>query len=220
MAQTEQTWIVPFAQQLQTRKAYFPPDPRIEPVELLVYHYTAGKDRPMRPQVKAWAEMDVSVNDASTCFVTSRRPSAEPTLQLVPLEARSWHCGGSIWKGRPAVSPNRYSIGVDADNVGYLQKKGGKYVDGYGRPYAGPAPFIDSAGEAWEPYPDEQILELCRITLILVDLFPVLQNRPDRLVGHEDIRSTKRDPGRAFDQFWPVLRDITRGKFPTGLTHV
>lgn len=211
------TWIVPEAQRAPTRKGYFPPDSRIQPIDAVVIHYTTGADRPLFPRVTAWAEQPVSVNEASTHLVTSRRPLAEPTIQLAPLDARTWHAGGSA-NGFEGV--NRYSIGIDFDNVGYLAKKNGAIVDAYGRPYKGPAPFVDADGRLWEPYTDAAIVEVCRLLLMICDLFPQLRGRPDRIVGHEQIKSTKSDPGRAFDQFWPTLRDVTHGKFPNGLTAV
>lgn len=212
------TWIVPDAQRVPTRKAYFPPDSRIHPVDAIVIHYTAGADVPLKPRVKTWAEQPIEVNDASTHLVTSRRPIEQPTLQLAPLEARTWHAGGSIFNGVEGV--NRFSIGVDFDNVGFLHKSGGTVLDAYGRTYHGPAPFVAEDGELWEPYTEEAVIEVCRIVLMIVDLCDTLHGRPDRITGHENIRSTKRDPGHAFDQFWPVLRNVMNGVFPTGLTHI
>jgi N-acetyl-anhydromuramyl-L-alanine amidase AmpD len=213
-----ESWIVPEPQRVLTRKGYLPPDSRILPVDTVVIHYTAGADSPLLPRVKAWAEKPAHVNEASTHFVTSRRPSAEPTLQLAPLTARTWHSGGSVFKG--AGSVNARSVGVDFDNVGFLQRKNGAVVDSYGRPYKGPAPFVDAAGRLWEPYTEAAVLEVCRLILILIDVFPALAYRPDRITGHENIKATKSDPGRAFDQFWPALRETMNGNFPTGLTAV
>lgn len=212
------TWIVPEVQRVPTRKGYFPPDDRIEPLETIVIHYTAGRDAPLRPRVESWAGAPVDVNDASTHLVTSRRPVEQPTLQLAPLDARTWHAGGSILNGRGGV--NRRSVGIDFDNLGYLRRAPGGIIDAAGRPYKGPAPFIAENGELWEPYTEPAIVEVCRLVLMICDLFPQFQNNPSAIVGHENIKSTKRDPGRAFDQFWPIVREVTFGRFPTGLTAV
>lgn len=209
------TWIVPEAQRVATKKAYFPPDSRIMPLECVVIHYTAGAG-PLKPRVKAWAENPEV--DSSTHLVISRTPQLEPTLQLAPLTARTWHAGQSAYKGKAGV--NKFSLGLDLDNVGFLTKAGAGFVTWASRPYAGPAPFVDSSGRAWEPYTEEAILELCRCVLMLVDLFPILANAPERLTGHENVKRGKSDPGRAFDPFWPIVRNVCNGVFPTGLTEV
>lgn len=212
------TWIVPENQRIPTAKRYAPPDPRVHPVELIVLHYTVRPDnRPMRDRLAEWA-VEQPQGGASTHCVTSRRPASEPTIQLAPLDCRTWHAGGSEWNERSGV--NLFSIGLDFDNVGRLEKRGGVVVDAYGNTYKGPAPFEDAHGGLWEPYRVESVLEVARIVLMLVDMFPLIQNRPDRIVGHEQIRSIKQDPGRAFDQYWPAMRAVLNGVFPTGLTEV
>ena len=129
-----------------------------------------------------------------------------------------WHCGGSSW---PAGGPwkdrtNEASIGVDLDNYGFLQLCGGVWCyrrEGFSSPSprdfpqrSGDKPFprpvfVDSDGCGWEAYPEAQVVELVKVLKLV---WPQTQQRG--LVGHEDIRSTKSDPGRSFDQWWPVVR--------------
>lgn len=201
-------WIVDAVNRLSTNKKYSSTDRRVKPLNALVYHYTAGPDRPMRSKVEAWLKSPTAV---STHFMISRRPSKEPTLQIAPLEDRTWHAGGSTWKGLTGI--NFMSIGIDLDNVGFLHKKNGIWLDAYENRYTGPTPFIDQKGVGWEPYTDESIVEACRITDLICQNFPVFRSNVDHLIGHEDIMSTKRDPGPAFP--WKLIRETAKtGVYP------
>lgn len=212
-------WLVPTNCRVPTHKQYSASDKRCRPVECVVIHYTAGRDRLLYPRVKRWAQLPTEINDASTHLVISRQPALQPTLQLAGLDCRTWHAGGSVYAGFKGV--NAFSIGVDVDNVGWLLRKGGVWCNAYGETYNGPAPYVDSEGVGWEPYRDESVRELLRVIYLLLQEFPHLQSQPQRFVGHENIRTTKRDPGRAFDTVWPMLRDVVcNGQLPTGLMEV
>lgn len=201
-------WLIRDPNRLFTNKKYRAGSIKVKPLELLVYHYTAGPDRPMRPRVESWLKSDSQV---STHFMISRRPAQEPSLQLAALDERTWHAGGSTWNGRTGI--NSMSIGIDLDNVGYLTKRVGLWRDSYNNIYKGPAPYIDASGRAWEPYTDEAIVEACRITDLICEKFPQFRSEPDHLVGHEDIMSTKLDPGPAFP--WKLIRDTAvSGTYP------
>ncbi len=203
-----QTWIVPQAQRVPTRHKYRSNDVRVKPVELLVMHYTVGAFRPLLPAVKNWAEGDEL---KSTHLVIARDPRVEKTLQMASLTERTWHAGGSSWRGKSNI--NAFSIGVDVDNLGWLLKKDGKWIDSAKRPYKGPTPFIDEDGMGWEPYTEESIKELCRVVNILCEEFPIIRTEQDRIVGHEHVRPTKRDPGPAFP--WELVQLTARtGDYP------
>ena len=99
------------------------------------------------------------------------------------------------------------SIGLDFDNVGRLyQIKPGVFVDSYGyhnykktrkiSTYKGHAP-VEIDGKFWEPYSPESIESMKLLIAHLVGKFPALKGDTWRLVGHEDVRSTKSDPGPA-----------------------
>jgi len=208
-------WIVPASDRVPTKKGYFLGDSRISELECAVIHYTAGVGT-LRPRIAAWAAN--SEVQSSTHLAISRTPSRESTLQLAPLTARTWHAGASVYRGRPGV--NRFSVGVDLDNVGFLTKTGSGFNTWAGNTYRGPAPFVDATGKPWEPYTEETILELCRVIGILLDRFPILRNAPERLTGHENIKQGKSDPGRAFDQHWPTVRGVCSGVSPKGLSQV
>lgn len=219
-----ETWLVPESQRLPTVKGYFPPDSRIKPVEFVLCHYTANYNgsRALYSRVRDWASDN---RQSSTHILIARDPRKEPTLQMMPLEARSWHGGGktSRWHGKTV---NERSLGVDADNGGYLVKRGSAYFyptqDDKGEPvfvsYHGPAPLTDTTGRLWEPYTDECVLEFCRVVLMLGDLHSHLRQQPDSLLGHQHVTPTKSDPGPAFP--WEVIKRAWQGTFPTGLTQV
>lgn len=196
-------WIVDEVNRLATDKKYLSGDRRVKPLNALVYHYTAGTDRPMRPRVETWLKSPRAV---STHFMISRCPSKDPTLQLAALEERTWHAGGAKWHGLTGI--NFMSIGIDLDNLGFLSKKSGMWRDSYENRYKGPTPFIDEKGVGWEPYTDESITEACRVTDLICQNYPLFRLRADHLIGHEDIVPTKRDPGPAFP--WDLIRSAAR----------
>lgn len=149
----------------------------------------------------------------------------------------TWHSGGSVWHGAvpvlglpsPEKKTNMLLVGVDLDNYGFLQKIGGQWCFrryGFNRPsdvnhkwepgdrvFTGPV-FVDDNGCGWEAYTQESIAELHRVVtyikphLHLPELTPGYPVAKAAIVGHENIRSTKSDPGRAFDQFWPGVRSL------------
>jgi len=199
MSQTAETWIVPEAQRMLTPNRYRAKDPRVCPVDLFLFHYTAGGDSPLPPRVKRW---NASPGGASTHLMVSRNPAKDPTIQLAPFEDRTWHAGkGATWRGATGV--NVRSIGIDVDNLGFLEKRGGAYVNAYGGAYNGPAPFIDDHGRAWEPYREESIRELCAHLRRLADLFPIVRTDWDRLLPHSAVKAGKSDTGPAFP--WPEV---------------
>lgn len=157
-------------------------------------------------------------------------------LQGAPLEDRTWHCGGSVWtspEGVQRTDVNRRAIGMDLDNVGQLYEVGGVLVDSYERArchtapgtkapdyrrppvhqvraaFGGPA-WRSPKGTWWEAYTVPQVQALIRVVLALRGLFPRLAD-PRRWVGHEQIRSTKSDPGPAFP--WAFLQAALQPSF-------
>lgn len=188
-----------------TPKKYSSGDSRVKPVELLVVHYTAGPSRPMNPAIQSWCD---GPSQSSTHLVISRNPAKEPTVQLASLRDRTWHAGGSTWRNKGNV--NVKSIGLDMDNVGWLRKVSGTVRDSYGNVYRGPTPFVDAKGMLWEPYTDESIKELLKVITMLIDQFPILRAEEDRIIGHQNIMSTKTDPGPCFP--WELVRKVVKGE--------
>lgn len=182
-----------------TPNRYRSTDPRVKPVDLFLFHYSNGKPNPIRPRLQRWNSVR---GGASTHFFTARNPALEPAIQLAPLEDRTWHAGkGATWRGIEGV--NVRSIGIDADNLGPLTRIGKRLVDSYGDQYNGPAPFVASDGSLWEPYPEAQIAEVCRIVRILADMFPIVRTNVDHLLPHSAVKRGKIDTGPAFP--WPEV---------------
>jgi len=139
------------------------------------------------------------------------------TWQLVDLDRAAYHAGASEWwyKGQATRNVNRFSIGIELANLGYLYRsKSGKFHyehSGTMYPYRGPDPvfatLVYDNGQTvagwWEPYPDEQIAALRSLLGKLHDA-----GYPIRVTGHESIGmplGRKRDPGPIFP--WGVLAD-------------
>jgi len=215
-----------------TPHKYLEGDRRVKPVELIVMHYTAVPyssktshgSNPRR--IRNW--LLGASRKSSTHYVVLRDGSV---MQAAGLTERTWHAGKSKFKtptGDTLKSVNFCSIGVDFDNVGQLFPAGnGKFVDYYGRVklkkgdriknyYAGPEP-IEIDGKFWEPYSRESVDSMKKVILEIVSVFPQLKDEPWRLVGHEDIRSTKSDPGPACPM--DELREVFSSSYSSPDTH-
>ena len=217
-------WLVSEEDRFTTPYRYEGDRNRVRPVELVVIHYTASPWTPGdhagsdRTRQERWLS-GTQKREASTHFDVLRDGLA---LQGAPLRDRTWHAGGSVWAfgGRRIEQINHRAIGLDFDNAGRLYPVRGGFVDAYEsaamkkekrgprRFYLGPEPFEDERGRFWEPYTDAAILTVMRLLAQLADLFPILRDAPERLVGHEHVRSTKPDPGPALP--WDLLRQAVQ----------
>lgn len=196
------TWIVAEAQRRLTPNRYRAPE--VNPVELLVLHYTAGYSAAssvswfLKPEAKASAHFVIERDGVVT--------------QMAPLEDRTWHAGGgsSRWRGKAV---NSRSIGIEIANLGPLKADGrGGWIDVYGRAWRG-TPFLDTSGRAWEPYPEAQIVAVLGLVAELKRRFPVLalhdesQGQLPRICGHQDVDPKRKiDPGPAWP--WSRLRSL------------
>lgn len=203
---------------------------RVKP-RAIALHYTGGYrgEGELDHAIRTWAADDKWTS--STDFVIARNPLTDPTCQLrregtEEFAWYSWHSGGSVWRGAPRgvdkAKTNQCMIGVDLDNYGFLQKCGGEWCfrrkEGEGpgivaptakdhkrlptdRPFTGPV-YVDEQGCGWEAYTEEAYEELLRV-LAYIDAWAGEQLP---LVRHEDMRSTKSDPGRAFDAMFEAAK--------------
>ena len=178
----------------------------VQPVECVVIHYTAGG---ALEATIAWFQNPDS--SASAHYVIGRDGRV---VQMVPLEDRAWHAGVSRWRGRRGV--NRFSWGIELCNWGRLTEvAGGGYENWTGRRYKGPAPYLDGAGQPWEPFPDAQIEALVRVLRHLVGVAAEagtdLLSEEDRILGHEHVAPGRKiDPGPAFP--WIRVREQLAGE--------
>ncbi|MCB1143451.1 MAG: N-acetylmuramoyl-L-alanine amidase [Leptospiraceae bacterium] len=120
-------------------------------------------------------------------------------VQLADFNTVTWHAGKSQHEGRDGL--NKYSIGIEIDNCGILQKINSKT---YGYTANGPKYGLDEVlkskhknggrEEAWHKYPDEQIERVIELIEVLCKTYKIKY-----IVGHEDIAPGRKcDPGPAF----------------------
>lgn len=170
----------------------------------VVIHYTAGGSASGSVQ---WLCNPVS--KVSAHFVISRHGDV---IQLVPVDRKAWHAGMSEMQvGDETIgNANRFTIGVELANHGYLHRIDGEWHYELGRalkPYRRAEPVFGSlhydtglvVKGYWEPYPDRQIDALAGL---LLDIKAVgYQQAAANIVGHEEIAmpfGRKSDPGPMF----------------------
>lgn len=177
-------------------------DPRF-----IVMHYTAG-----------WTA-ESAIN---TLKNPSRKASAHIVLdydgsitQMVDFDTIAWHAGKSRYQGYNGL--NRYSIGIEIVNIGWLRKIGNDlYQDAYGNKVTRESigvPLIEAKHSTvgsgtfyWPSYTKEQLDALEELTELLIEEYGIID-----IVSHEEIdtRGWKTDPGPAFpmNRFKGLLRD-------------
>jgi len=136
-------------------------------------------------------------------FKDAQRASVMQVCQYVPFNIRAGHAGrDAVWKGQKGV--NNFSIGIEISNPGPLiMRADGKLVTDYGKEWP-----IEDAIEArhqrnrapgkwthWAKYTDEEYGLLVSICLALIQKYPTIVD----IVGHDEIRKDKYDPGPAFN---------------------
>jgi N-acetylmuramoyl-L-alanine amidase len=159
--------------------------------QYLVIHYTAGKT--VQSAVNTLTNPRVS---ASAHLVIGRDGSV---VQLAEFDKVTWHAGLSSWQGLNGL--NRYSIGIELDNSGKLEKsQDGAWHAWYGdviedsQVLEAPHKNYPSVLYGWQLYTPEQLLISLEISELLVHEY----NLKD-IVGHDDIAPRRKtDPGPAF----------------------
>lgn len=160
----------------------------LEP-KYLVIHFTAGESA---DSSVAWLTDEVA--RASAHLVIGRDGQI---VQLVSFERVAWHAGESRWEGLSGL--NNHSIGIELDNAGRLERKGGTWQAWFGLSY--PETQVmeathkhESAPGAWHIYTPEQIEATLHAAQTIVQSYGLKD-----VVGHDDISpGRKSDPGPAF----------------------
>lgn len=171
----------------------------------LVMHYTAGwsaegaRDYLMNP---------LAPHTPSAHLVAGRDGQL---WQIVPFDRKAWHAGRSFYKGISGL--NHHSIGIEMDNIGWLRPDGQSgFVDPYGRRIAGPPDHILASHPnggptvyAWPLYPEKQLAAVEEAVRAILTAYPTIRE----IVGHDEIRPDKTDPGPAFPmaRFRKLLED-------------
>ena len=176
-----------------------------------VFHYTAGGDG---RKTADWLCNDTTAN-RSAHFLGFRDGDG---VQMCGLDKSAWHAGKSKWqyKGKWKYGCNRFTIGIELANHGYLSRSsstgefwyecGGQMFKYRGEPPVRARLTYRNATEDgrdmefegwWERYQDRQIDWLKRLMMNLAEA-----GYPIRPVGHEEIAEPfgfrKRDPGPLF----------------------
>jgi len=174
---------------------------KVQSVACAVIHWTAANPRGSEDRVRSWLAGHGA--KTSTHFVILRDGQL---IQAADTEDRTWHAGESalVLPGKaPRKSVNRFSIGIDLDNVGPLTRKGGHLVDWAGRRYVGPV--VDIGGRLFEPYTEAQMATLSWLLHELGEAYPILRE-PGRIVGHQHVSpGRKQDPGPCLP--WARIRE-------------
>lgn len=158
-------------------------------LQYLVMHYTAGPSAEhsvnwlINPSAKASAHLVIGRDGSIT--------------QLVPFDTIAWHAGRSEWQG--IVGLNSYSIGIELDNAGPLEKSGSGWRAWFGEIYP-PEQVIEAIHKnesymrAWQLYTPEQLYVALEVSALLVETYQLVD-----ILGHDDIApGRKSDPGPAF----------------------
>lgn len=188
--------------------------------EYLVMHFTAGRSAQSsinwlsNPAARASAHVVIGRNGAVT--------------QLVPFDRVAWHAGASHWAGRDGL--NRYSVGIELDNAGALDRVGGRWRAWFGTRYEDDevleaAHRNDRIIRGWHLFTPVQIEAAAEVATLLVRKYDLLD-----VVGHDDIAPFRKvDPGPAFpmrsframvmgraDDAQPVFETITHLNIRSG----
>ena len=159
---------------------------RLEGPDMIVLHYTAGTSA--ESSALFLTRPDVS---ASAHVVIGREGEV---FQLVPFNIEAWHAGKSWYAGRGGL--NRYSIGIELDNLGKLRFAGNLFIAECGRVVPPEEVYTDCSGDRptyWHCYTARQVRE---------ETYPIRD-----VVGHSVITPRKIDPGPALEFAFSEFQD-------------
>ncbi len=163
-------------------------------LDTIVIHYTAGSNA--QSSINSLTNKSVK---ASAHIVIGRDGKI---YQLAPFNFITWHAGESQHQNRKGL--NNYSIGIELDNAGLLEKSGNLYTSWFKKSYPQEEVFFgvhqnESIPRYWHNYTQEQIEACYNLCELLVKQYGI-----KFILGHEEISPGRKiDPGPAFplDQF-------------------
>ena len=155
----------------------------------VVMHFTAGASAEssirwlLDPAARASAHVVVGRDGSLT--------------QLVAFDRSAWHAGRSRWEDREEL--NRWSLGIELDNAGPLQRRGDGWTSSWGA-RIDPSEVVEAPHRhggptrGWHAFPTEQLLAAAELVNLLVRRYGIRD-----VLGHDDIApGRKSDPGPAF----------------------
>ncbi len=164
--------------------------------DTIIIHYTAGNSSKTavrvlkNPKIKASAHM-----------VIGREGEV---IQLVDLNVIAWHAGksGYTFPDKKRTTFNKYSIGIEIANDGYLKKKNGKFYNWTKKEVAADLAYEGkhrnyptTRSMYWHSYTDVQIKAVYDVCAAMIKAYPSIKY----ILGHEEIApGRKADPGPAF----------------------
>ncbi len=157
--------------------------------DTLIIHYTGGRSLSSsvawlsNPSARASAHVIIGKNG--------------DIVQLVNFDKVAWHAGRSEWEGRSGL--NQYSIGIELDNAGRLEKRVDGYYTWFGKRIENSNVAIlthrhETIPSYWESYTEKQIDVAEQLSLLLCREYDIKE-----ILGHEDVSPGRKvDPGPAF----------------------
>ena len=157
--------------------------------EVLVMHYTAGAsaessiDWLTDPAARASAHLVIGRDGSMT--------------QLVAFNRKAWHAGPSSWQGRPSL--NGWSIGIELDNHGPLERVAGGWRTEWGTD-VDDSQAVEAAHRSggpvrgWHAFSEVQLDAALRAATVLAQHYGLRD-----VLGHDDVAPARKlDPGPAF----------------------
>lgn len=157
--------------------------------DTIVIHYTAGSSL---ESSATWLKNPQA--SASAHIIVGKSGNI---IQLVPFNKIAWHAGISQWNGRSGL--NKYSIGIEIDNAGILEKRAEGYYTYFGKRIDDSEVVLAThknahQEQAWEAFNEQQIERVEELCLLLKEKYNITE-----IVGHDDVAPIrKQDPGPAF----------------------
>ncbi len=171
------------------KKSVKMPDFDLKRLDTIIIHYTAGGSG--RSSADWLSREEVA---ASAHLVIDR---SGQVFQLLPFNKKSWHAGPSSLGERSNF--NNFSIGIELDNAGILQKIGNRYQSSFSREYDESEVLKathqnENNSKYWHKYTPAQI-EACELICVLL----ISKYGLKYIYGHDEIAvGRKTDPGPAF----------------------
>ncbi len=163
--------------------------------DTIIIHYTAGHKTDVavrvltKPNIRASAHMVVGMDGE--------------IVQLADLNEITWHAGKSAYDLPTGyrTSFNKYSIGIEISNPGYMKKVGDKYKPWYDGYLVGEDMIVKkkhrnkvTRATLWHKYPEVQVEKVFEICKAICEKYPI-----KFILGHEEVSpGRKTDPGPAF----------------------
>lgn len=165
------------------------PGYRITP-KVIVIHYGVT-------QTHRQLEQALLSNDyVSAHIALTARGDTQKVTQMVPFNIRGAHAGATaVYNGQPGV--NSFSVGIEINNPGPVFRRNGRWEDIYGKEWAGDVweekvPRFPT-WTAWAKYTQMEVATVTALCVALCAKYPIVD-----VVGHNEIRNDKADPGPAF----------------------